>query len=158
MSRKRLKNLLCGSARPDDVLYAGTGSMTVFLASGGAEVTAVESWEPAARYIVKNADLNGIKKIIPVTARSEDMIQSLSGQYFNAVVLDPPRTGCDEKVIEAISAMKAERIIYVSCNPATLARDIKRLAENGYTFEHAKPFDMFPQTGHVETVAFLSRR
>ena len=139
-------------------LYSGTGSMTVFLASGGAEVTAVESWDPAARYIAENAALNGIKNITPVTARSEDMIHSLSGQYFNAVVLDPPRTGCDEKVIEAISAMKVERIIYVSCNPATLARDIKRLAENEYRFVHAKPFDMFPQTGHVETVALLCRK
>ena len=137
-------------------LYAGTGSMTAFLASGGAEVTAVESWEPAARYIAENAALNGIKTITPVTARSEDIIESLCGQYFNAVVLDPPRAGCDEKVTETLSAMKAERIIYVSCNPATLARDIKRLAEYGYKFMHAKPFDMFPQTAHVETVCLLT--
>ena len=138
-------------------LYAGTGSMTAFLASGGAEVTAVESWEPAARYIAENAALNGIKTITPVTARSEDIIENLCGRYFNAVVLDPPRAGCDEKVTETLSAMKSERIVYVSCNPATLARDIKRLAEYGYKFMHAKPFDMFPQTAHVESVVSLTR-
>lgn len=139
-------------------LYAGTGSMTVFLAAGGAEITAVESWKPAAKYIAKNAAANGLKKITPLAERSEDIIQSLYGQNFSAVVLDPPRTGCDEKVITAISAMNAERIIYVSCNPATLARDIKRLTEKGYKFIHAKPFDMFPQTGHVETVVLLCRK
>ena len=72
-------------------------------------------------------------------------------------MLDPPRAGCDEKVVAALLKIAAERIVYVSCNPATLARDIKRLAEGGYKLVHAKPFDMFPQTGHVETVVLMSR-
>ena len=70
-------------------------------------------------------------------------------------MVDPPRSGCDEKVIAAMLKTVPERIVYVSCNPATLARDIKLLAEGGYTPLEARPFDMFPQTGHVETAALL---
>lgn len=138
-------------------LYSGVGSLTAFLAAGGAEVTAVESWLPAAKYIAGNAERNGIKKIVPHTAQAEDIAESLSGSRCDVVVVDPPRSGCDEKVIAAMLKTVPERIVYVSCNPATLARDIKLLAEGGYTPLEARPFDMFPQTGHVETVALLSK-
>ena len=138
-------------------LYSGVGSLTAFLAAGGAEVTAVESWLPAAKYIAGNAERNGIKKIVPHTAQAEDIAESLSGSRCDVVVVDPPRSGCDEKVIAAMLKTVPERIVYVSCNPATLARDIKLLAEGGYTPLEARPFDMFPQTGHVETVVLLSR-
>ena len=138
-------------------LYSGVGSLTAFLAAGGAEVTAVESWLPAAKYIAGNAERNGIKKIVPHTAQAEDIAESLSGSRCDVVVVDPPRSGCDEKVIAAMLKAVPERIVYVSCNPATLARDIKRLAEGGYTPLEARPFDMFPQTGHVETVCLLSK-
>ena len=136
-------------------LYSGVGSLTAFLAAGGAEVTAVESWLPAAKYIAGNAERNGIKKIVPHTAQAEDIAESLSGSRCDVVVVDPPRSGCDEKVIAAMLKAVPERIVYVSCNPATLARDIKLLAEGGYTPLEARPFDMFPQTGHVETAALL---
>ena len=138
-------------------LYSGVGSLTAFLAADGAEVTAVESWRPAAAYIAANAEQNGIKKIIPHTAQAEDIAESLSGGGYDVVVLDPPRSGCDEKVIAALLKIAPERIVYLSCNPATLARDIKRLAEGGYQLSEARPFDMFPQTGHVETVCLLSK-
>ena len=136
-------------------LYSGVGSLTAFLAAGGAEVTAVESWLPAAKYIAGNAERNGIKKIVSHTAQAEDIAESLSGSRCDVVVVDPPRSGCDEKVIAAMLKTVPERIVYVSCNPATLARDIKLLAEGGYTPLEARPFDMFPQTGHVETAALL---
>lgn len=138
-------------------LYAGVGGMTAFLAAGGAKITAVESWEPAAKYIARNAEANGIKKITPLAARVEEAASELSKKNYGTVVLDPPRAGCDEKVVAALLKIAAERIVYVSCNPATLARDIKRLAEGGYELVHAKPFDMFPQTGHVETIVLLQR-
>ena len=138
--------------------YSGVGSLTVFLAAGGAEVTAVESWQPAAKYIAVNAGRNGIKKIIPHTAQAEDIAGSLSCNRYGVVVVDPPRSGCDEKVLAAILKIAPERIVYVSCNTATLARDTKRLAEGGYALSLARPFDMFPQTGHVETVCLMSHK
>ena len=148
---------LAGGADRILELYSGVGSLTVFLPAGGAEVTAVESWQPAAKYIAVNAGRNGIKKIIPHTAQAEDIAGSLSGNRYGVVVVDPPRSGCDEKVLAAILKIAPERIVYVSCNPATLARDTKRLAEGGYALSLARPFDMFPQTGHVESVVLMSR-
>lgn len=138
-------------------LYSGVGSLTAFLASGGAEVTAVESWLPAAKYIAANAEQNGIKKIIPHTAQAENIAESLSAGRYDVAVVDPPRTGCDEKVLAALLKISPEKIVYVSCNPATMARDTKRLTAGGYTLTSARPFDMFPQTGHVETVVIMSR-
>ena len=70
-------------------------------------------------------------------------------------MLDPPRAGCDERLLEAVCAAKPEKIVYVSCNPATMARDVKYLTARGYTFREAVPVDMFPQTGRIETVCLL---
>ena len=75
----------------------------------------------------------------------------------DVAILDPPRAGCDEKLLEAVCKVSPERIVYVSCDPATLARDIKYLTANGYEFIKAAPVDMFPHTGHVETVVLMSR-
>jgi 23S rRNA (uracil1939-C5)-methyltransferase len=77
--------------------------------------------------------------------------------YADVIVTDPPRKGCDEKVIETMVQMKPKRIVYVSCNSATLARDCKMLEERGYKVEKIQPVDMFPQTTHVETVVLLQR-
>lgn len=137
-------------------LYSGVGSLTAFLAAGARSVTAVESWLPAAKYIKQNAARNGMDNITHYTAQAEDIAEELASRRFDTVVLDPPRTGCGEKVTEAILKIAPERVVYVSCNPATLARDAKRLAEGGYKLIEAAPFDMFPQTGHVETVALLA--
>ena len=138
-------------------LYSGVGSLTAFLASQGAEVTAVESWLPAAKYIKTNSEQNGIKTIKHFAAEAEEIAEKLSDQHYDVIVVDPPRTGCDEKVINAIAKMAPAKIIYVSCNPATLARDTARLSALGYQLKSAKPFDMFPETGHVETVVLMSR-
>ena len=138
-------------------LYSGTGSLTVFLASSGANVTAVESWLPAAKYIKINAEQNGISTIKHIAAQAEDAACELSENTYDAVVVDPPRTGCDEKVIGAMLKISPKKIVYVSCNPATLARDAKKICEGGYILQKATPFDMFPQTGHVECVALMSR-
>jgi 23S rRNA (uracil1939-C5)-methyltransferase len=75
----------------------------------------------------------------------------------DAIVLDPPRKGCEEAALEAIAKSTASRVVYVSCNPATLARDCKYLAEHGFTLSAVRPVDMFPQTCHVETVVLMSR-
>jgi 23S rRNA (uracil1939-C5)-methyltransferase len=79
----------------------------------------------------------------------------MRGITADVVILDPPRDGCGKGVIDAVAAIRPERIIYVSCNPATQARDVRLLAERGYTLHLLQPLDMFPQTGHIEVVALL---
>lgn len=138
-------------------LYAGVGALTAFLAESARRVTAVESWLPAAKHIKHNAAKNGLDNIVALTAKAEEMPDGTASRRFDVVALDPPRSGCDEKVIEMIREIAPERVVYVSCNPATLARDAKRLAESGYLPRAATPFDMFPQTSHVETVVLMSR-
>ena len=81
-----------------------------------------------------------------------------AGVYAEVVVVDPPRAGCDKKVLETFAAVKPEKIIYVSCNPATLARDLKILDELGYATKKIQPVDMFPFTSHVESVTQLVRK
>ena len=76
----------------------------------------------------------------------------------DVAVLDPPRAGCDEKLLEAVCEVSPERIVYVSCDPATLSRDIKYLTANGYGFVKATPVDMFPHTGHVECIVLMSHK
>ena len=138
-------------------LYSGIGSLSVFLAACAEKVTAVESWEPAAKYIPLNAERNGMSNIEGNTARAEDIVDSLTDKKYDCLVMDPPRTGCLPEVIKAALKILPERIVYVSCNPSTLARDLKILCSDKYSLLSAKPFDMFPQTGHVETVVLMSR-
>ncbi|MDO4988449.1 MAG: 23S rRNA (uracil(1939)-C(5))-methyltransferase RlmD [Synergistes sp.] len=138
-------------------LYAGTGTLSAYLARTGASITSVESWQPAAKYIAQNARANGITTITPRTAPAEDIADELACERYDTVVLDPPRSGCDPKVISAISKISPDKIVYVSCNPATLARDAKLISASGYRLISAAPFDMFPQTSHVESVVLLTK-
>ena len=136
-------------------LYSGIGSLTAFLAAGAKNVTAVESWEPAAKYMEENARINGFNNIKGYTGTAEKVSNDLSDKKLDVVVVDPPRSGCAPEVISSIIKMAPERIVYVSCNPATLARDIKLFSACNYKVLTAQPFDMFPQTGHVECVALI---
>ena len=138
-------------------LYSGIGSLTAFLAAGAKNVTAVESWEPATKYMEENARINGFNNIKGYTGTAEEVSNDLSDKKFDVVVVDPPRSGCAPEVVSSIIKMAPERIVYVSCNPATLARDIKLFSACNYKVVTARPFDMFPQTGHVETVALITR-
>ncbi len=144
-------------------LYSGVGSLTCFLAravKNTQSVLAVESWKPASKYITHNAEQNNLSNVGVMEMEAEDAVELLEQKgemNFDAVVLDPPRSGCDKRVLEALIKISAPKIIYVSCNPATLARDAEILCQGGYKLISAKPFDMFPETGHVETVALMSR-
>ena len=105
----------------------------------------------------KNLAANNFENVNALCGRSEEVIEDLKLENkFDAVVLDPPRDGCDRRVLEAIKNFKAPQIIYVSCNPATLARDCKILSSFGYDLKTIKAFDMFPQTAHTETVCLLT--
>lgn len=144
---------------PENILelYSGVGTLTAFLSEGAKHVTAVEEWPQASKYLEINAKLNGLNNIKGYSGSAEDVSESLSDEKFDTVVMDPPRTGCDPRVIAAIMKIAPGKIVYVSCGPATLARDIKMLISNGYKIKTIQPFDMFPQTGHVETVVTMLR-
>ena len=137
-------------------LYSGTGSLTCWLAEKAGSVASVEEYKGAVKMAVKNLEANNFGDVRAFCGKSEDVIADLKDSY-DAVVMDPPRDGCERSVLEAVSGFGVKRVVYVSCNPATLARDCKILAGNGYRLESVRAFDMFPQTAHVETVAMLSR-
>lgn len=139
-------------------LFSGTGSLTCFLAEQFPEISAVESWQAAINGLRKNLKTNRMNhvKIYPQTA--EKFMATCQPESFDVVVLDPPRSGCKPEVIEGIIRVAPRRIVYVSCNPATLARDLKNLVEKGYVLTRIAPFDMFPQTYHVETVVTLEAK
>ncbi|HVB10208.1 MAG TPA: 23S rRNA (uracil(1939)-C(5))-methyltransferase RlmD [Bacillota bacterium] len=134
-------------------LYAGVGSIALRLAGGFDRVTAVEISAAACRDAERNAALNGITNVRFVHGRVED----LRAERADVVVLDPPRKGAGAEVIAAVAGMRPGRIVYVSCDPATLARDARALADAGWAPLSAVPLDMFPQTAHVETVAAFGR-
>jgi 23S rRNA (uracil1939-C5)-methyltransferase len=144
-------------------LYSGVGSLTCYLAGLGS-VTAVEEWRGAAELMVRNLKNNGISNVNVVEGRAENVLRdlpayghaSLPGGY-DLVVLDPPRSGCERAVLDKILEFEPQHVLYVSCNPATLARDTKFLREGGYRLKSLRVFDMFPQTVHVETVALMER-
>lgn len=139
-------------------LYSGTGSLTCYLAGISDGVTSIEEWRGAVRMASRNLAANGFGNVETLCGRSEDVITDLqdSGKY-DAVVLDPPRDGCNRGVLEAVKSFGVRRVVYVSCNPATLARDCRILSGYGYTLESLRAFDMFPQTAHVESVAVMKK-
>ncbi len=138
-------------------LYSGIGTLTAFLAAASFHVTAVEEWPSSVESMRENMIANGLNERVSILSGAvEDHIASLSTP-FDAVVIDPPRTGCSEKVLRGIVALSPDRIVYVSCNPATLARDGAFLHEAGYILSKITCFDMFPQTSHVETVVLFEK-
>ena len=143
-------------------LYCGVGTLGLFMAKAGAgKVVGIELVKEAVLNANRNAVINGIVNAIYYTGKAEEELPRLreEGEIEKAdvVILDPPRKGCDEALLKAVVETEADRIVYVSCDPATLSRDIKYLVENGYEYVKGTPVDMFPHTGHVETVALLSK-
>jgi 23S rRNA (uracil1939-C5)-methyltransferase len=120
----------------------------------------VEVVEDAIEDAKKNAALNGIENVEFLVGEAERVIPELyekRGLRADVVVVDPPRKGCDEALLQTIVDMKPERVIYVSCNPSTLARDLRFLEDRGYKTQEVQPVDMFPHTYHIESVARLVR-
>lgn len=135
--------------------YAGSGTFAIYLAKKGIEVTAIESFKKSVEDGKKNAQANGVY-IDYIEGQVEEKIDGLG--KFDCVFINPPRKGVEENVIGALGKIGASKIIYTSCDPATLARDIKKLEGEGYFFIKATPFDMFSQTMHVETVVLLEKK
>ena len=139
--------------------YCGTGTITLFLSQKAKKVYGVEIIEPAIKNANENAKINNIKNAEFFVGKSEEVIPSLieKGIKPEVIVVDPPRKGCDIKLLEAIAKVKPDRVVYVSCDPSTLARDLRILEEKGYKTETVQPVDMFPMTSHVENVVKLTR-
>ncbi|NLV69798.1 MAG: 23S rRNA (uracil(1939)-C(5))-methyltransferase RlmD [Clostridiales bacterium] len=139
-------------------LYCGVGSIGLSLAGKADRVIGVESIRTAVLDANRNAVLNGIVNAEFIWGKAEEILDKrLTGLRADLVILDPPRQGCATELLDSVAALAPEKVIYVSCNPATLARDVKRLGEKGYRFAEAQPVDMFPWTGHVECVTLMSR-
>ncbi len=138
-------------------LYCGTGTIGLSMADKAGQIIGVEIAPSAVEDAQKNAADNGIANARFLCADAARAAAQLSDEGIrpDVVVVDPPRKGCDESVLNAIAAMMPKRVVYVSCDPATLARDLKLLEDKGYRTEWVTPVDMFPRTPHVECVALL---
>ena len=140
-------------------LYCGIGTISLLLAKNAKKVYGIEIVEDAILDARKNAEVNSIKNVEFLSGDVEKVILDIcnKGIELDVVVLDPPRKGCETKVLETIVAINPERIIYVSCNPSTLARDLNYLVDKGFLVNEVQPVDMFPHTSHVECILRLER-
>ena len=140
--------------------YCGIGTISLFLSKMAKKVYGVEIIPQAIENAKENARLNGVENVEFIVGESEIVIPELyrKGIQADVIVVDPPRKGCDVRLLEVIAQMSPERVVYVSCNPATLARDLKYLSERGYQVKEIQPVDMFPQTVHVECCVLLYRK
>ena len=140
-------------------LYCGTGTITLVMASQAAKAVGVEVVEAAVADARENAEMNGVKNTEFICADSGEASASLKARGIcpDVVIVDPPRKGLQPDVIDTITAMSPDRVVYVSCDPATLARDLKLFDTQGYKAQEATAFDMFPRCAHVETVVWMSR-
>ncbi|TGA98351.1 23S rRNA (uracil(1939)-C(5))-methyltransferase RlmD [Sporolactobacillus shoreae] len=140
--------------------YCGIGTISLFLAKQAKEVYGVEIVPEAIEDARKNAELNQITNAYFEAGKAEDVIPNWRDQGIepDVIVVDPPRKGCEASLIETMIAMQPKRIVYVSCNPATLARDLKMLVPGGYEIKKVQPVDMFPQTLHVECCVSLEKK
>ncbi|SFD22307.1 23S rRNA (uracil(1939)-C(5))-methyltransferase RlmD [Clostridium uliginosum] len=140
--------------------YCGAGTITLFLSQKSKKVYGVELIEQAIINAKDNLKENNVDNVEFFVGKSEEIIPKLIEDNIKAdvIVVDPPRKGCDIKLLEAIGKVKPLRIVYVSCDPSTLARDLKILENQGYQTVEIQPVDMFPQTSHVECVVKLQRK
>ena len=140
-------------------LYCGIGTIALFLSEKAAKVYGVEVVQDAIRDARDNAGINGVRNAEFLVGEAEKVMPDLYARGIRAdvVVVDPPRKGCDEALLKTLTDMGPKRVVYVSCNPATLARDLAYLDGSGYRVVEVQPVDMFPWTEHCEVVVGLSR-
>ncbi len=139
-------------------LYCGIGTISLFLAQKAKKVYGVEIVPQAIEDARNNAAINGIENVEFFVGKAEEVLPEQYEKhqvYADVIVVDPPRKGCDETLLQTMIDMKPERIVYVSCDSATLARDLKYLCENGYELVKVRPVDQFPMTVHVETIILM---
>lgn len=141
-------------------LYCGIGTISLFMAKSAKQVYGIEVVEQAIEDARKNAEQNKISNAMFFVGKAEELLPKLyeeEGIYADVICVDPPRKGCDEACLATMVKMAPKRIVYVSCDSATLARDLKYLCANGYGLDRLQPVDFFPNTVHVECVVLMSR-
>lgn len=141
-------------------LYCGIGTISLFLAQKAKQVYGVEIVPAAIEDARANAELNSIKNTEFFVGAAEEILPNKhrdENLHCDVIVVDPPRKGCDQSLLETITAMAPKKVVYVSCDPATLARDLKYLCENGYELKRVRAVDQFSHSVHVECVALMSR-
>lgn len=137
-------------------LYCGIGTITIFMADKVKEIYGVEVVKPAILNAIENAKINNIKNATFICGEAERLADSLKAP--DVIVVDPPRKGMDEKLIDTILNTKAKKLIYISCNPSTFARDLKKLCEEKFTLKCVVPVDMFPNTTGIECIGLITRK
>ena len=140
--------------------YCGTGTIGLIAAKRGAgHVTGVELNQDAVRDAISNAKRNGIKNVYFYNADAGEFLSAMAdeGETVDVVLMDPPRAGSDERFLTSLAGLAPKKIVYISCNPETLQRDLQFLVRAGYHVQEIQPVDMFPHTNHVETVVLLSK-
>ncbi|MEE8399721.1 MAG: methyltransferase domain-containing protein, partial [Desulfobacterales bacterium] len=137
-------------------LYSGTGTIAIHLSDQAEEIVGIEINKDSVADARNNCRINDITNCRFLEGDIKDCLSQLDRQP-DVMIIDPPRSGMHKKVVEQILVMAPDRIVYVSCNPATLARDLALLKET-YTVEQIQPVDMFPHTYHIEAVALLDRK
>ena len=135
-------------------LYCGVGNFTLPLAMAAREACGIEENPHAVEDARLNADQNRVSRCTFIQGRAEDVLKTIAGETFEVVVLDPPRSGC-KRIVQQVTHLEPKRIIYVSCDPTTLARDLRLFSEKGYSLEDLRLLDLFPQSYHMEVVALL---
>ncbi len=140
-------------------LYSGTGGLTLYLSKKAEKVIAIEAEKSAVTDAIQNAAMNGIRNIEFIHARAEEKVPYLEkGTPAGTFCLNPPRKGCSETLLRAVVATRPEKIVYISCNPSTLARDLQFLLKANFKIKSIQPVDMFPQTSHLESVTLLEQK
>ncbi|MBQ0028722.1 MAG: 23S rRNA (uracil(1939)-C(5))-methyltransferase RlmD [Lachnospiraceae bacterium] len=146
--------------------YCGTGTIGLIAAGNAGSVVGVELNPDAVRDAIANAKANGIKNARFVHGDATKYMENLASDYTSGkdvikpdcIIMDPPRSGSTQRFIDSVVKLKPSRVVYVSCGPESLARDLKIFSKRGYCVKKIQPIDMFPFTGHVETVCLLSRK
>ncbi len=138
-------------------LYCGIGTIGQFLARDAKKIVGIEVVEQAIENAKENARLNSIENAEYFCGTAEGVAPKLKGEKPDVVILDPPRKGCEESLLRTVANTGTKRIVYVSCKPSTLARDLRILEDLGYKTEKVQPVDLFPRTHHIETVCCLKK-
>lgn len=153
---------LAGLTGKEKVLdaYSGIGTIGIIAAKKAALVKCAETNKSAVADAKKNAALSGVSNISFHAVDSANFLKNTAakGERFDVVFVDPPRAGCDKNFLSRLMSASPKKIVYISCNPETLARDASCLRGGGYKMKSVQPFDMFPHTSHIETIAFFSKR
>ena len=150
---------LTGRERVVDA-YCGVGTIGILAASQAKDVVAVESNGDAVKNALENVKLNGLKNVRVFKADAGDFMAGMAqeGETADVVFTDPPRAGCSREFLGALTRLSPSKIVYISCNPETQARDLRYLTKNGWRVQRIQPVDMFPYTRHIECVCLLSRK